>query len=309
MFGGGDDAGQDDSSAMIETPLPVVAEVGRRERLAWEKEAIGVFLSDHPFIDAARFFDHPKYTVTSGISAEIAEKQVTMAGIVAAVRRITTRKGDTMVVATLEDLYGSVEVVGFPRTYQETAELWQEDAILIVQGKVDARDDRLQIIAEGLEAWTPDRDIESIPDDEVVVVQPTVVVAPSTHRAWRPAKSAEHNGNGHSNGSSNGNGNGHANGNGHTNGNGSKPLAPEVVVRRLRVLVNRTENPSADLKMLERLGHLLQDEGASPYEVIVAMPEGRFRVSAPDCRTRLTADLMRQIKDDFGEACVMVERD
>ncbi len=302
MFGGGDDDSA--GGSILETPLPVVAEVGRRERLAWEKEAIGVFLSDHPFIDAARFFDHPKYTTTSGISAEIAEKQVTIAGIVAAVRRITTRKGDTMVVATLEDLYGNVEVVGFPRTYQETAELWQEDAILIVQGKVDARDDRLQIIAEGLEAWNPDRDIESIPDDEVVVVQPTVVVAPSTHRAWRPAKSAEHNGNGHANG----NGNGHANGNGHTTGNGSKPLAPEVVVRRLRVLVNRTENQSADEKMLERLGHLLQDEGASPYEVVVSLPDGRFRVSAPDCRVRLTAELVRQLKDDFGETCILVDR-
>jgi DNA polymerase-3 subunit alpha len=300
MFGGGDDA--DSAAPMMETPLPAVPEVGRRERLAWEKEAIGVFLSDHPFIDAARFFDHPKYTVTSAISAEIAEKQITMAGIVAAVRRITTRKGDTMVVATLEDLYGSMEVVGFPRTFQETADLWQEDAILIVQGKVDARDDRLQIIAEGLEAWTPDRDIESIPDDEVVVVQPTVVVAPSTHRAWRPAKSAEHNGNG------NGHANGNGNGNGHANGNGVRASAPEVVVRRLRVLVPRTENQSADEKMLERLGHLLQEEGASPYEVIVSLPEGRFRVSAPECRVRLTADLERQLKDDFGEACVLVER-
>ena len=89
--------------------------------------------------------------MTSAISADIAEKQVTIAGIVAAVRRITTRKGDTMAVATLEDLYGSVEVVGFPRTFQETAELWREDAILVIQGKVDARDDRLQIIAEGVE--------------------------------------------------------------------------------------------------------------------------------------------------------------
>ena len=104
-------------------------------------------------------FASSKYTVTSAISADIAEKQVTMAGIVAAVRRITTRKGDTMAVATLEDLHGSVEVVGFPRTYQETAELWREDAILIVQGKVDARDDRLQIIAEGLEAWSPGADV------------------------------------------------------------------------------------------------------------------------------------------------------
>jgi DNA polymerase III subunit alpha len=301
LFGGfgGDD---DDAPSMIETPLPVVAEVGRREKLAWEKEAIGVFLSDHPFMDAARFFDHPRYTVTSGISADIAEKQVTMAGIVAAVRRITTRKGDTMVVATLEDLYGSVEVVGFPRTYQETAELWQEDAILIVQGKVDVRDDRLQIIAEGLEAWTPDRDIEAIPDEDVVAVQPTVVVAPSTHRAWRPAKSAEHssNGNGHANGSSNG----HANG----NGNGGRAAAPEVVVRRLRVLVQRTDNPMADAKRLERLSLLLQDDGASPFEVVVAMPDGRFRVSAPESRVRLTADLERQLREDFGAESITVER-
>jgi DNA polymerase-3 subunit alpha len=303
MFGG---SGAEDeaSSAMMETPLPVVAEVSRRERLAWEKEAIGVFLSDHPFIDAARFFDHPKYTTTSGISAEIAEKQVTIAGIVAAVRRITTRKGDTMVVATLEDLYGSVEVVGFPRTYQDTAELWQEDAILIVQGKVDARDDRLQIIAEGLEAWNPEVNVETIPDEEVVVVQPTVVVAPSTHRAWRPAKSAEHtaNGNGHANGNSNGSSNGHA------NGNGSRAAAPELVVKRLRVLVHRTENELADAKRLERLSHLLQDEGASPFEVVVAMPTGRFRVSHPDSRVRLTADLERQLREDFGAECIIVER-
>ena len=281
--------------AMIETPLPVVAEVGRREKLAWEKEAIGVFLSDHPFMDAARWFASSKYTVTSAISADIAEKQVTIAGIVAAVRRITTRKGDTMAVATLEDLYGSIEVVGFPRTYQEYAELWREDAILVVQGKVDARDDRLQIIAEGSRSRGARRECRDGADEEVVVFQPTVVVAPSTHRAWRPARSAEH--------GSNGNGNGNGSSHGHTNGNGngSRPAAPEVVVRRLRVLVNRTDNEVADAKRLERLSHLLQDEGASPYEVIVAMPEGRFRVSAPDSRVRLTADLERQLRDDFGE--------
>jgi DNA polymerase-3 subunit alpha len=290
MFSGGDA----DGPAMIETPLPVVADVGRREKLAWEKEAIGVFLSDHPFMDAARFFDHPRYTVTSAISPEIADRQVTIAGIVASVRRITTRKGDTMAVATLEDLYGSVEVVGFPRTYQQYADLWQEDAILVVQGKVDARDERLQIIAEGIEPWNPSADAEAAPDDDVVVFQPTVVVAPSTHRAWRPAKSAEH--------GPNGNGNG----NGQTNGN--RAAAPEVVVRGLQILVHRTDNDIADEKRLARLSHLLQDEGASPFEVIVSMPDGRFRVSAPESRVRLTADLERQLREDFGTECIVVDR-
>jgi hypothetical protein len=80
------------------------------------------------------------------------------------------------------------------------------------------------------------------------------------------------------------------------------------VVKRLRVLVQRTESDFADAKRLERLSHLLQEEGGSPFEVIVGLPEGRFRVSAPDCRVRLTADLERQLRDDFGEASVTVER-
>ena len=70
-----------------------------------------------------------------------------------------------------------------------------------------------------------------------------------------------------------------------------------------------TENEVADAKRLERLSHLLQEEGASPFEVIVALPDGRFRVSAPESRVRLTADLERQLRDDFGPECVMVERE
>jgi DNA polymerase-3 subunit alpha len=301
MFGGDDAA---DAGPMIVTQLPTVPEVSRRERLAWEKEAIGVFLSDHPFRDAARWLSGPRYTSSAAIGPELADVAVTIAGCVSAVRRITTRKGDTMAVATLEDLHGSVDVVGFPRTFQETAELWREDAILIVQGKVDTRDDRLQIIAEGLEEWTPDANSENIADEDVVQVQPTVVVAPASDRAWRRPKATTAtttgNGNGHANG------NGHSNGNGHTNGNGNK--APEIVVQRLRITIQRSENEVADSKRLERLSHLLQDEGGSPYEIVVAMPEGRFRVSAPESRVRLTADLERQLRDDFGEECVAVMR-
>ena len=123
MFGGDND----DSSGgpVMVTPLPNVPEVSRREWLAWEKEAIGVFLSDHPFRDAARWLSGPRYTTSAAIGPDLADVAVTIAGCVAAVRRITTRKGDTMAVATLEDLHGSVDVVGFPRTYQETAALWR----------------------------------------------------------------------------------------------------------------------------------------------------------------------------------------
>ena len=82
----------------------------------------------------------------------------------------------------------------------------------------------------------------------------------------------------------------------------------EKVVRRLRVLIQRTENDHADEKLLARLSHLLQDEGQSPFEVIVAMPEGKFRVSHPEARVRLTTDLERQLREDFGPECVLVEQ-
>jgi hypothetical protein len=291
-------------TASTATALPSVPPISDQQRLAWEKESLGFFLSNHPFERAARHLASKVTVNSSQITEESKGERVTVAGCVMSVRKVITKRSETMCIAHIEDLHGSIEVVGFPRTYQQYADLWVEDSILVVQGKVDARDDRLQIIAEGLEAWDPGQNVESIPDDEVVTFQPTVVVAPTTHRAWRPAKSAEHG----ANGNANGNGNGHLNGNGHANGNGSRASAPEIVVRRLRVLVNRSDNEFADAKRLERLSHLLQDEGASPYEVIVAMPEGRFRVSAPECRVRLTADLERQLRDDFGEACVVVER-
>jgi DNA polymerase-3 subunit alpha len=289
---------------LVETKLPEVPPVGRRERLAWEKEAIGVFLSDHPFMDAARWLSGPRYTPTSAISAELGDGAVTVAGIVVAVRRITTRKGDTMVVATLEDLHGGVEVVGFPRTYQQTVELWREDAILIVQGKVDTRDDRRQIIADSVEAWMPGDGADESPDADVVASEPAAV-APSAHRAWRPTQAAQS--------GPGGSGNGHAtrNGqaNGHANGNGARAPAPELVVRRIRLLVHRTESDAGDVARIQHLDHVLggQLDGQSPCEVIVVLPEGRFRVSDPDFKVRLTDDLAAELRRICGDEGVLVE--
>src|SRR5512140_2115721 len=79
-----------------------------------------------------------------------------MAGLVANLRQLFTKKKTTMLVATLEDIHGTFEVVAFPRTYERSRALWQEDAILIVKGKVDARgEDRLQVIVDEVSAYAP----------------------------------------------------------------------------------------------------------------------------------------------------------
>jgi hypothetical protein len=98
--------------------------------------------------------------------------------------------------------------------------------------------------------------------------------------------------------SANGSGNGQANGSGAGKGNGAR--ASETAVR-LRLLVRRTEDEIADLRKLERLQHLLDEAGQSPYDVIVALPSGRWRVSAPECRTRYSLELEQRLRDLLGD--------
>jgi DNA polymerase-3 subunit alpha len=80
-------------------------------------------------------------------------ESVVLAGLVSSTRIITTRKGDRMAFVKLEDLQGSVEVVVFPRTFEETKEFLVEDNILLVRGKVESRNDRMSVLADVVQLY------------------------------------------------------------------------------------------------------------------------------------------------------------
>ena len=109
------------------------------EKLRLEKELLGLYLSDHPLrritAELARLSDTQAVEVTSALQ----ETEVRVAGLVREVRRVVTRKGQIMAYATLEDLTGTVDVVLFPRIFEQTRLLFEPDKVLVVQGKVDAR--------------------------------------------------------------------------------------------------------------------------------------------------------------------------
>jgi hypothetical protein len=93
-------------------------------------------------------------TAYSGELAEESDQaKVTLGGIIQSSRRVITRAGATMLVATLEDLQGSVEVVVFPKVFADTANAWADDSIVLVSGRVDHRDDAAQILCEAVHAW------------------------------------------------------------------------------------------------------------------------------------------------------------
>lgn len=128
-------------------------EIPRRERLRWEKELIGLYLSEHPLGDMADQLPEYVTAYTGDLAEEADQAKVTLGGIIQGVRRVVTRAGSTMAVATLEDLQGSVEVVVFPKVFEQTAQSWTEDSVVLVAGKIDRRDETPQILCEAVWAW------------------------------------------------------------------------------------------------------------------------------------------------------------
>jgi DNA polymerase-3 subunit alpha len=127
--------------------LPDVADWPEGERLAYEKESLGFFITGHPL---ERFRDELAQwaTATTAMLPQAGEKEVTVGGIVTALRLMKTRKGDRMATFVLEDLDGGVEVLVFPEAYKKAAARLADDLIVLVKGRAEALDEgRFRLLA------------------------------------------------------------------------------------------------------------------------------------------------------------------
>lgn len=157
LFGLGNEAVQD-----VEIALPDTPEISRRERLTMEKETTGLYLSGHPMdeyrelaqqANAARIHvivddltgenEQPYYK--DGMSARLA-------CVVTAVRLKSTKNGSMMAYVTAEDESGSIELVVFPKTLQQSGAYLKTDTAVLLNGRIDAREDEApkMILSEAL---------------------------------------------------------------------------------------------------------------------------------------------------------------
>jgi hypothetical protein len=133
--------------------LPVSTEAPPRERLRWEKELLGLYLSDHPLGELATEMGRYVNAWSGDVGEPLDQQRVVVGGMVVAVRRVITRNRESMAVATIEDLQGTVDVVVFPRTYAETGQVWREDAVLLVAGRVDHKGEETVVLADTVWTW------------------------------------------------------------------------------------------------------------------------------------------------------------
>jgi DNA polymerase-3 subunit alpha len=120
------------------------------EKLAWEKELIGFYLSEHPLTAYQARIDYYRARPIADLASITDEKKmVRTAGVVSKMKKITTKSGQPMIFATIEDQHQqSIEVVVFNSVLEKTAAAWVENNPVILDGRISRRDNELKIICE-----------------------------------------------------------------------------------------------------------------------------------------------------------------
>ncbi|TSC53579.1 MAG: DNA polymerase III subunit alpha [Parcubacteria group bacterium LiPW_39] len=119
----------------------------KKERLDWEKELLGLYISDHPASEYEALIGKMAI-LPSKLSGQLVGKNVKVGGAISRIQKIITKTGRPMLFVSLEDLKGKVEVLIFPKTLERTPTLWQEGKIIIVSGRLDDKDGNFKILCE-----------------------------------------------------------------------------------------------------------------------------------------------------------------
>ena len=182
----------------LDIKMPNVPEYETMEKLSKEKSVLGVYVSGHPFEKFLPYFKDETFNCSmlnaytedeDGVKTYTElkhEMPVTMGGMISAFKKLKTRSGTFMAFVTVEDLYGSVECVCFPKVYEKMRSFLEADKVVSVLGKIS-------IDAEKLPVIIADKITEFIPPEENVnrTSKPTIAKMAETDAPRAPMRPTE----------------------------------------------------------------------------------------------------------------------
>jgi DNA polymerase-3 subunit alpha len=131
-----------EATTVLAPALRPMAPPSTLDALGWEKETLGIFVSGHPLADVAEALARGGAVAVKDLRAMEDDAPVRVAGLVTAVRRTMTKAQAQMLIANVEDMSGSIEVVVFPKQYAQLQGAFVEDTIVIVNGRLRLRERR-----------------------------------------------------------------------------------------------------------------------------------------------------------------------
>lgn len=277
--------------------LPEVPPIPQKDRLAWEKELLGLYLSRSPLHLLPSNLEH--VTRISQVDETMADRRIQIMGLIASVHSIITRKGDPMAFVSVEDLTGTLEVVVFPRLYDETRDLWLEDRLVVVKGKAQYRDERPALLADSAREYDPLIDGTAQPeaqtprppaaDGAAPERRRTPVVAPPDEEPpepppWlyepQPVVPAPH----------------------------APEPATSGVQPRLHITFRRTGDDERDANQLGAVFRLLADRpGSASFRFFVPNSGGVAQLDFPNAATTYSEALPQELMGRFGANLLSVE--
>lgn len=127
---------------LLDAPEPT-----KIERLTWEKELLGLYISDNPLSTISS--DLAGYALPlSQLGAHRGDDRIIAAGVITSLKKIVTRKGETMLFAKIEDKSANVEVLVFPSLLKNNADIWKDGGLVIVSGKLSDKDSDVKLLAD-----------------------------------------------------------------------------------------------------------------------------------------------------------------
>ncbi len=170
LFGGMSD-GQDDGLQLVTLPPIPRGEWDKQVLLAFEREMLGLYVSDHPLNGIEHILAQHAQGSISHLALEDGPTDgdfVTLAGLITGLTLKRTKNGDPYARVLIEDMLGSVEVVFWPKTYMTVSTMLAEDTVCVVRGKLKKGEDGIEVIAQDLTL----PDIKTGPRGPIVVTMP-----------------------------------------------------------------------------------------------------------------------------------------
>ena len=166
---------QDDafgSGPVFSSEVPDLPEWDKKDKLAFEREMLGLYVSDHPLLGLEGILGKLSDTEISDLIGDEERPDgavVTIAGLITSLTRKTTKQGNLWAIAQIEDLGGSLEALFFPATYQTVSTMLAPDTVVTVRGRLNRRDGQVALYAQ--EMTIPD--VASAANEAVTLTLPS----------------------------------------------------------------------------------------------------------------------------------------
>ncbi|TMC58056.1 MAG: hypothetical protein E6J26_05535, partial [Chloroflexi bacterium] len=254
------------------TPLPDVDEAPLKEKLGWEKELLGIYVTDHPLKRIMPYVETHATATIGQIDATRVGEMVIMAGMVQSVRTINTKKGDTMAFVVLEDLQGTIEATVFPRLYARTQDYWQTDNSVVLRAKVEERDGKVKLLAESA---------EPLPQESLSAPSANVVAEVTSVLASAPVTVLS--------------GSGHA-------------RQKKVIHYHLFITIPRSGDHQTDIDKMSKVYELLTSyQGEDRFSIYAQNSAGRVLIDFPNATTKHSVQLQQKLTQLLGAGTVRVQ--